>query len=567
MKTVSTFPAKKALVVALLSVGFSQSVLADSFLPGDLIVSETTYSGTASTVTVGQALPGGGVATADGSFPNVFKNEVPDPSFGVTSAISLLKMNSTSGAVTSITAIDTSKMVTSFASKSELALNMSTDGQSVSFMGYVAPVNALDVSNSNTSQAKDSTNPVTSTYSRAIGSVNLNSGALSVTDVNAYSGNNGRAVIEANGQYYMVGNAGNGSGNAAQLTALSNNTGVQSIAVGSSGDTTAVGLAQGTNPSTTGYQVGFSMAQINPLTGKAYGAADKTGKDDNFRGETVSSDGTLYVTKGSGSNGIDTVYQVGATGALANGGHIAANAPITVVAGFNVAPEKTVEATAATVVAANAAVTAFNTANAAGIANGTVIAETYQTVAASEHPFGIWVANSTTMFVADEGDGVRTDAVDSLNKNTTNAGLQEWSLIGGTWKLDQIFQLGLVGTHDTAAEALLGWSVQEDGLRNISGKTNADGSFTIYGTTSTVSNETTHDLGADPNRTVSIDVFASSTAANTAFNVLSTADVGSRFGGVALAPSVAAVPVPAAAWLFGTGLLGLRGSARKRARS
>jgi hypothetical protein len=40
--------------------------------------------------------------------------------------------------------------VTSFSSKSELALNLSTDGQDVTFMGYLAPVNAIDVSNSNT---------------------------------------------------------------------------------------------------------------------------------------------------------------------------------------------------------------------------------------------------------------------------------------------------------------------------------------------------------------------------------------------------------------------------------
>ena len=42
---------------------------------------------------------------------------------------------------------------------------------------------------------------------------------------------------------------------------------------------------------------------------------DKSGKDDNFRGETIFNN-TLYVTKGSGGNGIDTVFQVGAAGAL-----------------------------------------------------------------------------------------------------------------------------------------------------------------------------------------------------------------------------------------------------------
>lgn len=40
--------------------------------------------------------------------------------------------------------------VTSFSSKSELALNLSADSQDLTFVGYKAPVDALDVSNSNT---------------------------------------------------------------------------------------------------------------------------------------------------------------------------------------------------------------------------------------------------------------------------------------------------------------------------------------------------------------------------------------------------------------------------------
>jgi hypothetical protein len=587
MKHESKFPVKKALVLAIMSVGFSQAALATPyFTPGNLIVSETTYDNNAN-VHVGDQLSvktfgtGGAantynIATNDGSSLNVFKNEVPDPSFGVSSAITLQQMT-TSGAFVSNLAIDTTRMTTSFASKSELALNVSTDGQSISFMGYASPIDAIDVSNSNTTQAYDATNPVTTTVARAIGTVDLNSGAVSVTDVNAYSGNNGRAAVQANGQYYMVGNAGNGSAAAAGLVALSNNTGVQTIAVGSSGNTTVVGAPSGSNTSATGYQNGFSLSQLtNPVTNLPY-AADKTGKDDNFRGMTIAND-TLYVTKGSGSNGVDTVYQVGATGALANGGQVASNAAITVLPGFNAISEKVIEGSAAVtptfaspgtgsagVAAYNALVTAYNTTNAADIALGTLTAKTYETNAASFHPFGIWFGDASTLFVADEGDGVRTDAVNILNKVTTQAGLQEWKNVGGTWTETQVFQTGLIGQLDSAAQTALGWSVQEEGLRNISGQKNLDGSFTIYGTTSTVSNEITHDLGADPNQIVAINITSGSTAANTSFTVLQTAAAGSRFGGVAIAPaSVAAVPVPAAVWLFGTGLMGLLGAARKR---
>ena len=89
----------------------------------------------------------------------------------------------------------------------------------------------------------------------------------------------------------------------------------------------------------------------------------------------------------------------------------------------------------------------------------------------------------------------------------------------------------------------LPWQVEEDGLRNITGEQNADGSFTIFGTTSTVSDELTHDLGADPNKIVSITIGANSTSANTMFSVVESAAAGERFGGVAIAP---AVPEPCA---------------------
>ncbi len=135
-------------------------------------------------MTVGQTLPGGGLAISDGSFPNVFKNELSDASFGVRSPIYLDQVT-TSGNRVSSTAIDSSQITSSFASKSELALNISSNGQTDSFMGHAAPKNTLDVSNSNTAAVFDSTNPVGSTYSRAIGSVNLSTGALQVTNVNS----------------------------------------------------------------------------------------------------------------------------------------------------------------------------------------------------------------------------------------------------------------------------------------------------------------------------------------------------------------------------------------------
>src|ERR1022692_321633 len=112
-----------ALTGGLFLTGLTSTAFADGFLPGNIIFTETDYAGTASTVTVGQALSGGTVATNDGSFPNVFKNEAADASFGVTSPIYVKQMTS-SGTVTSSYAVNSSVMTSSFASKSELALNV-----------------------------------------------------------------------------------------------------------------------------------------------------------------------------------------------------------------------------------------------------------------------------------------------------------------------------------------------------------------------------------------------------------------------------------------------------------
>ena len=208
------------------------------------MLSRSVYAGTADTVTVGQTLPpgcvagnvavpllAGGVAnvnvkcskaTADGTYPTVFNNNKADGSFGVTSPIFLDTMTE-EGWVLGTLAIPNDQIVTSFSSKSELALNRSTDGRSITFVGYrggpgfVTAPNQLDVSNSNTPGVIDPTNPVVSQYYRAVAEVD-GDGNLSITPGNAYSGNNGRAAIKADGVYYMTGNDNNGGLSSSQLT-------------------------------------------------------------------------------------------------------------------------------------------------------------------------------------------------------------------------------------------------------------------------------------------------------------------------------------------------------------
>src|SRR5207302_9667331 len=107
---------------------------------------------------------------------------------------------------------------------------------------------------------------------------------------------------------------------------------------------------------------------------------------------------TLYATKGSGSNGIDTVYQIGNPGSLPNLGN-AATTPITILPGFPTGLAKNLSSSDPT---------------------------------HEFFPFGIWFANAKTLYVADEGPG--DTSVDP------NAGLEKWSLINGVWKLDYTLQ-------------------------------------------------------------------------------------------------------------------------------
>jgi uncharacterized protein (TIGR03437 family) len=474
-----------------------------SFSTGNLILTRSIYSGDATVVTVGQSLPpvcpstakcGTAKATDTGAYPiagstnNVWNNENPDANFGVTSPI-FLDQITPGGTLINTLAIPTNMVTTSFSSKSELAINLSADGTALTFMAYMAPPNTIDVSNGNTPTVYDPTNPAGGSFYRAVVQVAAN-GAIMVTPTSAYNGNNGRAAILADGRYYLVGNSNNGSGTPANVVVSG---GVQLAMPGQS-------------PATLPIQIGnFSITQVNdPATGKPY-AADKVGKDNNFRGLTLFNS-TLYITKGSGSNGINTVYQVGPDGTLPTL-FTAPTTPINILPGFP------------TVLARTADVTYM-------------------------FPFGLWFADANTLYVSDEGDGAAADAA-----ITKNAGLQKWSRVNGVWKLDYVLQNGLnLGQPYTIANYPASLNPATGGLRNVTGRVNGDGTVTIWALTATVSANT--DAGADPNKLVSItDVLANTTAAGAAseqFVTLRTAVAGEVLRGIAFAPAWSPNPIPMA---------------------
>ena len=152
------------------------------FTTGNLVLSRSVYAGDATTVIKGQALPpvcpstascGTGVASDNGAYPslsstnNVWNNNKVDGSFGITSPIFLDQITPT-GTLVNTLPVPSSLVTTSFSSKSELAVNLSTDGTAITFMAYVAPPNTIDVSNANTPRVYDPTNPSGGSYFRGV---------------------------------------------------------------------------------------------------------------------------------------------------------------------------------------------------------------------------------------------------------------------------------------------------------------------------------------------------------------------------------------------------------------
>jgi hypothetical protein len=166
-------------------------------------------------------------------------------------------------------------------------------------------------------------------------------------------------------------------------------------------------------------------------------------------------------------------------------------------------------------------------------------------------PFGLWFADAKTLYVADEGDGY-TGGTDLYTHaaGQTLAGLEKWVFDSSSnrWKLAYVLTNGLdlgtpytVASYPTGTNAATGlpWSPATDGLRNLTGQVNDDGTVTIWAITSTISGN--GDTGADPNRLVSItDTLANTTAAQAAgesFRTLRTAGFGEALRGVSFGPT------------------------------
>lgn len=515
------------------------------FRPGHLLLSRAVYDNKASNITAGATqlppncvAPHCAAATTDGTYPMVFSNDLVDGSFGITAKIMLDELRLNGHRVQSLEVPNSGQhgvtsnrdqMVTSFPSKSEIALNLSIDRHSVSFMGYLAPVDAIDVSNSNTPDVVDLTNPVTSAFSRVIAMVDEH-GRFRFTKTNAYSGNNGRAAIlndrPGANLFYVTGNAGNG-----------NNPQPNGVIVGAGAQIMTAAKAPLVDQPDPGLPTPVGSFNVTQLGLKA----DKIGKDTNFRGLTVFND-VIYVTKGSGGNGINTVYFIDTSGFDANGKPLACPNGVGLPSASAKLPTTPIYYDASKL--QTLGVTPYNMCVLKGFP--TNLAKT-----ATSFPFGIWFADAKTLYVADEGDGTNTYSA-TTNTYTaaaaqTGAGLQKWVFddTAKTWKLSYTLQAGLglgipytVRDYPTGNNPATGlpWSPATDGLRNIIGRVNPDGTASIWAITSTVSGG--GDQGADPNKLVMIKDKLAATAlpASETFTTVRTARFAEALRGVSFTP-------------------------------
>ncbi|MGD0198266.1 MAG: hypothetical protein ABSC56_10235 [Solirubrobacteraceae bacterium] len=516
--------------------------------PNNLLIARSVYAEPSITAgatgVTGTLLPPNctsacGHANTDGTYPQVFNNDEADGSFGITSPIFLDQVDPNSGRLLNTITVPTSDVVTSFSSKSELALNLSTNGKYVSFMGYDAPAATLDVSNADTPGEQDTVannNDVGPWYREV---VTLDSqGNFKETLTNAYSGDNGRAAIIADGSptdpfgndddttqpiAFTAGNADDG-GKKTPFAGGIEGAGAQALAP-------SIGPKAFQNPGAPTPVGSFNITQLGD-------AADKVGKDTNFRGETIYNN-VVYYTKGSGSNGVNTVYFIDTTGKACPNG-------VGVPQPGAALPSAPIDYNPATVTTQGVA--PYNMCILAGFP--TTLASASSGV---RYPFGIWFANADTLYVADEGSN--TDTYNSTTNTWTDpldstAGLQKWVFNSSTqqWQLAYTLQNGLklgvpysvpgypTGVNGGQYGTGLPWAPATSGLRNITGRVNSNGTATIWAETATQSGS--GDEGADPNEVVAItdSLNATSLPSSETFQTIAGPTNDTVYRGVSLTP-------------------------------
>lgn len=409
-----------------------------AFVPNTLVVSRIVYAGDTNPARAGESFPtifnDPNVSGVQGS---IFLDSYRTEPFSRPVASLALSAQSAGGGGPIVT--------TSFSSKSEGSLHLSADGRFLTYMGYVGPVGAEGVSNSETTNpAAEITGAVGPFFDRAVALVKFDGSFLVQPESNAFSGDNPRGAVTIDGtQFYMAGNSDS----------------TENKSPAGTGPGTTIGVRLGAPGSAASTQLGTYLASDRPDE-----STKQHIKDNNWRGIGLFN-GNLYVSKGSGGNGDDGVFQVenGTANGIPAGG--STNSIVQLV--------------------------------------GTQATNPVTGATSPLTPFGFFFADANTLYIADEGNSTITtsspggtvisSATDSSGNTTYTdlvsdplAGLQKWSLVGGVWTLDYVLQAGL---QLDEPQQVPGYPVPTytTGLRNLTGKVNDDGTVTIYAITAQTS--------------------------------------------------------------------------------
>jgi hypothetical protein len=364
--------------------------------------------------------------------------------------------------LTQLSLVPQPEITTSFSSKSEGSLHLSLDGQYLTYMGYVGPAGAEGVSNSETTDPNAQVTGATAPfYDRGVAIVKYD-GTFTVIDENfAYSGDNPRGAITVDGkELYMGGNADS----------------TENKTPAGTGPGFTIGVRYGLPQQPAGLAIANSSLLANyTATDRPDESAKKHVKDNNWRGIGIFNDANgnpaLFVSKGSGGNGDDGIFQVNNTSGTGLPTPSTTNT-VTQMIGDQATNPQT------------------------GASSPLV-------------PFGFFFANPTTVYVADEGnatipvlDSSGNPVLDSNGQPEVQfvsdplAGLQKWVLVGGVWQLEYVLQDGL---DLNIPENVKGYPVptRTTGLRNLAGQVNRDGTVTLYAVTA----QTSEISGGEPDPT------------------------------------------------------------------
>ena len=385
-----------------------------------------------------------------------------------------------------------------YGSSSEGMVQLSGNGQYLTLMGYGINADTFNANpgaygpsavNTALAQSGSLTGQAYTAVPRVVALIDSNGNVNSTTALyNVFNGNNPRSVVTADGTNLYVSGQGNSPDHTGGVFYAT--TGGSSAVAITGDDTSAKTLTQDTR-------------DVQIINGQLYVSVDSKEGSNSARSfiGTLGSAGSLPTT-------------------LANSG----NGP-TQLTGFGTSATGKYTITAGTTNGINSAGQQINLS-----------------------PEGYYFANSTTLYVADSGNGKQNSAT----SNRGAGGLQKWSLVSGTWVLDYTLSAGLnlvanpvatpANTHGTT------------GLLSLAGQV-AGNQVQLFAT-----NYVIGDL--DQTYLYSITDLLSATTLPTglaaeSFAQLAAAPADSSFKGVSFTQTVDPAPEPATFALLGLGTLGV----------